>query len=145
MNNNLIEQAFTIAQTHFKNKPFDFNSIWKEVVKKNKLSKDQEAEYVGAFYLDLLQDLRFVHIGDRKWKLRETMKYDEWDKISQSMFGIKDYYEEGYENFQIDKEKENDEYSEINMSNEDNMSDTNYVKNLLDSETQVHDDDEEDF
>lgn len=138
----LIDQAFSIAQTQFKNKPFDFTVLWNEVAKKNKISKDQEAELIGSFYVDLLQDLRFVHVGERKWRLRETMKYEEWDKISQSMFGIKEYYEEGYENIEVQKEVE-DEFSGPNMSNEDNTSDTNYVQNLLDSETQSHDDEED--
>ncbi|WP_036448540.1 DNA-directed RNA polymerase subunit delta [Mycoplasmoides pirum] len=144
--NNLIDQAFTIAQSQFKNRSFDFNALWKEVVKKNKFSKDEEAKVVGNFYLELLQDLRFVHIGDRKWRLRETMKYNEWDKISQSMFGIKEYYEEGYENFQPEKSDEDTlGLDTINMSNEDNISDTNYVQNLLDSETENHDDDNDDL
>ncbi len=139
----LIDEAFSIAQAQFKNRAFDFNALWKEVVKKTKMSKEQEHREIGNFYLQFLQDLRFVHIGDRKWRLRETMKYDEWDRISQSMFGVKEYYEEGYENFVPEKPREESEMDTINMSNEDNGSDTSYVQNLLDAETENQDDNED--
>lgn len=130
----LMDYAYNIALTNYKDKPFAFNLIWKEVVKKAKISKDEEPNLVGAFYLDLLQDPRFVHVGERKWRLRITMKYDEWDKISQSMFGIKEYYEEGYEDFQIQRENEPTEEIGPDMNNEDNVSDTSYVESLLNSD-----------
>ncbi|WP_052664002.1 DNA-directed RNA polymerase subunit delta [Mycoplasmoides alvi] len=104
----LIDKAYAIAQSQFKNKSFDFNALWKEIIKNAKISKDEESKIVGNFYIELLQDARFIHVGDRKWRLRETIKYGELDKISQSMFGGKEYYEEGYENF-IPEKNENED------------------------------------
>lgn len=141
--NNLIDQAYTIAQTQFKNRSFDFNTLWKEIVKHYKITKEEEPKIIGDFYTQLLQDFRFVHIGDRKWRLRETIKYSELDKISQSMFSGKEYYEEGYENF-VPEKNENEELPTVHMSNEDNVSDTTYVQNLLDNDTEIIDDNDSD-
>lgn len=60
------------------------------------------------------------------------MKYEEWDKITQLMYGVKEYYEEGYEDL-VEKQQEEKTTEEIgpDMSNEDNVSDTVYLDSLL--------------
>ncbi|WP_027119778.1 DNA-directed RNA polymerase subunit delta [[Mycoplasma] testudinis] len=136
----LINKAYDIALKEFKDKPFAFTRLWSEVSKASKISKQEEPNLIGGFYVDLLQDPRFVHVGDRKWRLRTTMKYEEWDKISQSMYGVKEYYEEGYEDLVNKEEDSMTEEIGPDMSNEDNVSDTSYVESLL--STNVPDDDE---
>lgn len=128
----LIDKAYEIAVKEFKNKPFAFNRLWNELTKTEKISNQDKPKLIGGFYVDLLQDPRFVHVGDRNWRLRSTMKYEEWDKITQLMYGVKEYYEEGYEDL-VEKQQEEKTTEEIgpDMSNEDNVSETVYLDSLL--------------
>lgn len=138
---NIIDSAHEIALKHFKGKTFEFRALWKEVVKRNGINKDDEFKRLSSFYIDLMQDPRFVHVGDRRWRLRETMKHAEWEAISNSMFSTKEYFEEGYESFVPEKTVEEEDGPDL--SNEDNASEVNITQTLLDTTTQDLNEDEE--
>ncbi|AAC71238.1 DNA-directed RNA polymerase subunit delta [Mycoplasmoides genitalium] len=130
---NLISQAKVIAEKQFKANPFSFETIWKEVVKHFKISKQDEPSLIGRFYQDFLEDPNFVYLGDRKWKLRDFMKFDEWNKISQSMFVTKEIFEEGYEDLSNKKVEPEEGVGDFIMGNDgdDNETGSEIVQGLI--------------
>lgn len=81
----LITLAYECALKNFKNKPFTFRQIWEELVKKAKLDKS-ERELVGQFYIDLLEDPRFIFIGGKKWRIREFLTSVEIANYENSLY-----------------------------------------------------------
>lgn len=129
----LISQAKEIAETQFKAEPFSFDAIWKEVVKHFKISKQDEPNLISRFYQDFLEDPNFVYLGERNWKLRDFMKFDEWNKISQAMFVAKEIFEEGYEDLSNKKKENEEEVNDFIMGNDgdDNSTGDEIVQGLI--------------
>ena len=75
-----ITLAYELALKNYKNKPFTFMQIWKDLVKKCKFD-EEEQKNISQFYVDMLQDKRFIFIGNKKWKIREFLKRDEIIKL----------------------------------------------------------------
>ena len=64
---NLIDLAYELAETKYKQKPFSFSEIWDALKKKYKdINND---EYID-FFVNIQQDPRFV-INSDKLRLRE--------------------------------------------------------------------------
>lgn len=152
-NINVMDCAYDIAKKlHEKDGTFLFRDLWDSVSKKIELNQ-QDNYGIGEFLGDLMQDVRFVRIPDDHWKLREDMRYDEWDKISKSMLGTKEYFEEGYENFQPEDIEQNESEEDVSsitadldetpsnddfaISNRETESETELVDKILDSQEDV--------
>lgn len=81
----LITLAYEYALKNYKNKPFTFRQIWEELVKKAKLDKS-ERELAGQFYIDLLEDPRFIFVGGKKWRIREFLTSVEIANYENSLY-----------------------------------------------------------
>ncbi len=147
----LIDKAFVISESEFKDKPFSTSQLWKLLVKKMKLQHDNSDEYVN-FYVDLLQDPRFVAIGNDKWKLRNYVSKDEFDKLANSKYSNVEY------STNIDKDDEkiidtliDEDILETDI-NPDDIASEEYVDediedsniDSIDEEEQIEEDEEED-
>ena len=86
----LIDKAFNICNTQFKNETFTTSDIWKLLEKQEKLSNENGDDYIN-FYVDLLQDPRFVAIGTTKWKLRDYVSVEEFEKLANSKYSNVEY------------------------------------------------------
>lgn len=80
-----ITLAYELALKNYKNKPFTFMQIWKDLVKKCKFD-EEEQKNISQFYVDMLQDKRFIFIGNKKWKIREFLKRDEIIKLENALY-----------------------------------------------------------
>lgn len=89
-----ITLAYELALKNYKNKSFTFMQIWKDLVKKCKFD-EEEQKNISQFYIDLLQDKRFIFVGNKKWKIREFLKHDEIVKLENALY---DFEQEDEEN-----------------------------------------------
>ena len=89
-----ITLAYELALKNYKNKSFTFMQIWKDLVKKCKFD-EEEQKNISQFYVDLLQDKRFIFVGNKKWKIREFLKHDEIVKLENALY---DFAQEEEEN-----------------------------------------------
>lgn len=87
-NKQIITLAYELARTKYKNKPFTFEQLWADLIKKAKLDKDEQA-IVGHVYTCMLQDHRFIFIGNREWKVREFLKTEEQSQLSHALYDFK--------------------------------------------------------
>lgn len=86
----LIDKAFIICNSEFQNKEFTTSEIWKLLEKQEGLANKNNDDYVN-FYVDLLQDPRFVAIGTTKWKLRDYVTVEEFEKLANSKYSNVEY------------------------------------------------------
>jgi DNA-directed RNA polymerase delta subunit len=61
-----IDLLYDLVKEEYKSKPFNFNAVYKALIKDIKLSKKEQETEIGSLYTDLLQDKRFVYIGDKQ-------------------------------------------------------------------------------
>lgn len=94
-----ITLAYELALKNYKNKSFTFMQIWKDLVKKCKFD-EEEQKNISQFYVDLLQDKRFIFVGNKKWKIREFLKHDEIVKLENALY-----------DFEQEDDKNGDTYS----------------------------------
>lgn len=87
-NKQIITLAYELAKTKYKNKPFTFEQLWADLVKKARLDKDEQ-KIVGHVYTCLLQDHRFIFIGNHEWKVREFLKQDEQAALSHALYDFR--------------------------------------------------------
>ena len=88
-----ITLAYELALKNYKNKSFTFMQIWKDLVKKCKFD-EEEQKNISQFYVDLLQDKRFIFVGNKKWKIREFLKHDEIVKLENALYDFEQEDEE---------------------------------------------------
>lgn len=110
MDKAIISNIYDLAKDKYGKKPFTFQQLWKELVKKLKLDKDEQAQ-VGHVYSSMLQDHRFIFSGNNQWKLREYLTLDEQDKLSNALYDFKQ--EESEERKRVAGLSEQSEYDEI--------------------------------
>lgn len=84
-NKQIITLAYELAKTKYKNKPFTFDQLWADLIKKAKLDKDEQKN-VGHVYACMLQDHRFIFIGNHEWKVREFLKEAEQAALSHALY-----------------------------------------------------------
>ena len=87
-NKQLITLAYELAKTKYKDKPFTFEKLWTELIKKAKLDKDEQA-IVGHVYTCMLQDHRFIFIGNSQWRVREFLNEEEIAALNHAMYDFK--------------------------------------------------------
>ena len=68
-----IEIAYEFVEK--KAKVLTFKQIWDHVCKEKGLSAEEAAKQVSIFYTTLLQDGRFVSVGDGKFDLKAHYTY----------------------------------------------------------------------
>ena len=56
-----------------------------------KQAKKENDDYVD-FYIELLQDPRFVSVSNDKWKIRNYITKDEFDRWTNSKYSAVDFY-----------------------------------------------------
>ncbi len=87
-NKQIITLAYELAKTKYKNKPFTFQQLWADLVKKAKLDAEEQ-KIVGHVYTCMLQDHRFIFIGNHEWKVREFLKEAEQAALSHALYDFK--------------------------------------------------------
>ncbi|MBQ4209329.1 DNA-directed RNA polymerase subunit delta [bacterium] len=96
------------------------------MVKKCKLD-EEEQKNISQFYVDMLQDKRFIFIGNRKWKIREFLKHDEIVKLENALYDFEQEDEDsddGESNSKLNNKKASDD--EIYYDGSDDEEKFNY-------------------
>lgn len=87
-NKQIITLAYEMAKTKYKDKPFTFEQLWADLIKKAKLDKDEQ-QNVGHVYTCMLQDHKFIFIGNHQWKVREFLTQTEQAELSHALYDFK--------------------------------------------------------
>jgi len=88
MEKQLIDLAYDLAKTKFAKKAFTFQELWSKLIKQAKLDKDEQAQ-AGYVYTAMLQDNRFIFIGDSKWKITEFLTQEEKTEYANALYDFK--------------------------------------------------------
>ena len=111
----IITLAYEMAKVKYGKKPFSFKQLWVDLIKKIKLDKDEQ-KMVSDVYVALLQDNRFIFIGNNLWKIKEFLTYDEQKFLVNSSydldFKVQDASDIGLKQMDID-ENEIFDYDEM--------------------------------
>ena len=83
----IITLAYEMAKVKYGKKPFSFKQLWVDLIKKIKLDKDEQ-KMVSNVYVALLQDNRFIFIGNNLWKIKEFLTYDEQKFLVNSSYDL---------------------------------------------------------
>ena len=105
----LVDLAYTLAQTKYKQKIFSFSEIWDALKKKYKDLTSNPESYVD-FFVSIQQDPRFIIINSEKLRLREYATVEEFNKVMNSK----------YSKVEFDEPEVDDSTEEITESIEDN-------------------------
>lgn len=96
----LVDLAYKLASEHFKDQIFSFTSIWSKVWKSaTNFSKEKVENWIGYFYVELLNDPRFIIFSFNKWRLKEFMDFDEVRKFEKTVVSDESLFEEDYESY----------------------------------------------
>ncbi len=110
MDKAIISNIYELAKEKYGEKQFSFEQLWKDLVKKLKLDKDEQAQ-VGHVYTSMLQDHRFIFVGGDKWQLREFLTLAQQENLANALYNFKQ--EESEEKKRVaslsDKQSEYDE------------------------------------
>ena len=117
-NKQIITLAYELAKTRYKNKPFTFEQLWTDLIKKAKLDKDEQ-QIVGHVYTCMLQDHRFIFIGNHEWKVREFLTEAEQIDLAHKLYDFKQEQEEEKQRLATQRSKEND--SQLDYRDEDEL------------------------
>lgn len=93
-NKQIIDLAYELARTKYRNKAFTFLQLWKELIKKCKLD-EQEQKDAGHVYTQMLQDHRFIFAGNSEFKVREFLKLEDQNSLSNAIYDFQQAEEEG--------------------------------------------------
>lgn len=84
MKKDIIDLAYEIAKKKYKKSKFKYRDLLAEVIKSDSKLKDVG----GDLYIELINDIRFLSLGNDDWALQEYYSYDEFEKIASAMFGL---------------------------------------------------------
>ena len=84
MKKDIIDWAYEIAKKKYKKGKFKYRDLLAEVIKSDSKLKDVG----GDLYIELINDIRFLSLGNDDWALQEYYSYDEFEKIASAMFGL---------------------------------------------------------
>lgn len=137
MDKHLIETTYEYAKDKFGKTPFTFKELFNNLLKKDPSIKESASD----LYIELLQDIRFISLGNQKWSLREYFTLSEINKITSSMFGLDEYYESDIEGYQppAPKHEEENDIADF-LDEEDNEDLDSKVIISLDDEDLVEED-----
>ena len=125
LNRDLIDSTYEFVVDYFKkqndiNETIDFKTICKGACESTNISEEEFSEMLGSFYTDLLQDGRFVYLGNDKWNLKDRITLEVYKKNQNSLY---DYdssiqFAEEYDDDSLPsemKDAENEVYEENDM------------------------------
>ena len=117
MEKSLLDHAYDFISERKDAVPFE--EIWQYVVSAANLSEEEAKQKVSRFYTNLMLDGRFVTLGENKWDLRSSHKFD---KVHIDM---KDVYSDVEANDDDDEEEkiEEKEYNDVFNENDDDDED----------------------
>jgi len=113
-----IDNVYELAKNEFANRNFTFQELNKLIQKND--SDTVLLANVGEFYNSLLEDPRFVFIGNRNWKLRDFLSFEEQKNIDKMLYNLK-------------------QSEEINKNGENNLADSNVQNEIEDAEEENDD------
>ena len=139
MDKHLIEIAYEYAKDNFGRNSFTFKELFNALLKKDSSIKDK----VSDLYIELLQDIRFISLGKQKWSLRENFKVSEISKITASMFGLDEYYENDIDEYLPTLSKSDEEENDMSDFVEEEEDGENLDSTNISSEDEDVTEDEE--
>ncbi|AAF31011.1 DNA-directed RNA polymerase subunit delta [Ureaplasma parvum] len=123
MSRQLVDIAYNAIKNNkiYNKKPFTFDDIINEIVKNSNVNLVEVNSQLGVLYTTLIQDTRFISIGDLEWNLRERLSLDEITKINNAMYEVglykdSDREEDEHEivkNDKLTQSKEQEESDEV--------------------------------
>lgn len=136
MAKHLIETTYEYAKDKFGKTPFTFKELFNNLLKNDPSIKESASD----LYIELLQDIRFISLGNQKWSLREYFTLSEINKITSSMFGLDEYYESDVEEFQPPASKQEEESDIADFIDEDEDPDSKVIISSEDDDLVEEDD-----
>lgn len=92
LNRDLIDIAYEIMSENLSNSKnittINFKTIVDEVKKNPNINKSELDSNIGAFYVDLLQDNRFVFMGNDQWTLKEKISNEQYKRNQNSLYNF---------------------------------------------------------
>lgn len=143
-NTKIIDKAYLLAKSTFEDQDFSTSQLWKLVLKDE--NKENNDDYVN-FYVELLQDPRFVALGSDKWRLRDYVTVEEFNKLANSKYSNVEYSSEDRDDEKVIDELIDEELEDDIIENNDdidNSSDEYEEEESLDNEIEEEDSLEED-
>jgi len=113
-----IDNVYELAKSTFNGRSFTFQDLNKIIQKNDETTV--LLKNVGEFYNSLLEDPRFVFIGDRSWKLRDFLTFEEQKNIDKMLYNLK-------------------QSSDINKNGENNLADSNVQSEIEEAEDENDD------
>jgi len=141
MEKQLIDLAYELAKTKYNKKPFTFKQLWKELIKQARLDKEEQAQ-AGYVYTTMLQDNRFIFIGDSQWKITEFLTEEQISEYANALYDFKKEAEE--EEARIKKISKEDDYvyEDSELNEEYGQTKSNELEEDEDSEDEEDDGEE---
>ena len=140
LHRDLIDTTYEFVVDYFKkqndvNATIDFRTICKGVCDAANISEQDFSEMLGSFYTDLLQDGRFVYLGNDKWNLKDRITLELYKKNQNSLY---DYdgnvqFAEEYDDEALPEEMKDGE-SEVYEENDMETSRDSYESEDLEDE-----------
>lgn len=102
-NRDLIDVTYEYMSQHFKkntnSKTLDFKTIANAVKREANVSDSEFNDKIGSYYVDLLQDNRFVFLGNDQWTLNELISNEVYKKNKNSLYNYNndEVFEEAYD------------------------------------------------
>lgn len=126
LNKDLVDLSYDYACEFFAkatkdNATLDFKKICKGVKKLAKFSDEEFDQIIGSFYVDLLQDNRFVFLGNDKWTLKDNISLDVYNKNQNSLY----------------------KYNTDNMSVQEDYDEEALPKDMLNEDNEVYEENEQ--
>lgn len=143
LNKDLIDLAYEIMNENLSSSKNSSTTIsFKSIVDgvKNKPNIDEAAldANIGAFYVDLLQDNRFVFMGNDQWTLKEKITNELYKRNQNSLYNFlpdSDVLEEAYDEEALPLEM-------VNADNEVYEEETNEISRDSFSDSEIMDTDD---
>lgn len=138
INKDLVDLCYESTANYYKkisdkqNVNIDFATICDNLKKYAKISDAEFSKVVGSFYVDLLQDNRFVFLGNDKWTLKENISLDCYKKNLNSFYNDVDLssFKEDYDEEIFNENTIDDEDVEIYEENENELSRDSFDSDL---------------
>lgn len=109
-NIDIIDTAYNLANTHFKNKEFTFDKLTSLLLKELEIKKEEFTEQLGSLYVDLMQDSRFILMGENKWNLKENLSSSAYKKQLNALYDFStEIHEDHIDDEELKKIRSHDE------------------------------------
>lgn len=138
----LVDLAYSLGKTKYKQKIFSFSEIWDALKKKYKDLTSNPDAYVD-FFVSIQQDPRFIVINSDKLRIREYATVEEFNKIMNSKYSKVEFDEpevdESTEEI-TESIEENPEYAEENENSSEYDNESDSDSDSFDNDSKDQDD-----